>query len=167
MAAAGAVSTGGGVISVAGLAVVGGRAAVDVAGGGVGGAARSAVRACDDREGEADRAGGRTGAVCGLAGVGTGAWSAGRVTVPRRLKFCSSLGPIVFGEGEFEVGGGGAGVDADWASAAAGATVNAVAANVAPTRKIAFIRSRSQVIAAPRRAPANARRVPFIQAVGG
>ena len=52
---------------------------------GAGAAATGAARVCGVRE--VVNAGGRTGAVCGLAGVATGGWSAGRVTVPLRLKF--------------------------------------------------------------------------------
>jgi hypothetical protein len=63
------------------------------------------------------------------------------VTVPLRLKFWSSLGPIVPGVVELVVGAG-AGV-AVWASAGAGAATTAGATKTAATRKIALIRSRS------------------------
>ena len=104
-----------------------------------GGAARSTVRV---RGGAAVRA---AGPVCDRATVGAGACSAGRVTVPLRLKFCNSLGPIVTGFVEFDVGAG-AGVGlwagAVWAGAAAGAPAKAAANNAVSTREIAFIRSR-------------------------
>lgn len=106
-----------------------------------GAATRSVLRDCGGREGDDANAGGRTGAVCGLDGVATGGWSAWRVTVPLRLKFWSSLGPIATGFVELDVGAGaGVGVVVLWAKATAGA--KAAAKNTAPARKIAFIRSR-------------------------
>jgi hypothetical protein len=105
------------------------------------GAARSTVRACGARDDVVVSGGGRTAAVCGLAGVDTAGWSAWRVTVPLRLKFWSSLGPIVPGVVELVVGGG-AGV-AVWANAGAGARDTAHATNIKVSRKIALIRSRS------------------------
>jgi len=90
--------------------------------------------------------------------------------VPLRLKFWSSLGPTGTEVVELEVGAGdGVGVGAVWASAVTGAPAKAAAMKTAPARKIAFIRSRSSVIAAhsPPRAMAIARRVPKIQALGG
>jgi hypothetical protein len=65
------------------------------------------------------------------------------VTVPLRLKFWRSAGPIATGDWELVVVEGvgvGVGVGVVWASAMAGA--NAAATNTAPARKIAFIRSR-------------------------
>src|SRR5206468_1167438 len=111
---------------------------------------------------------GRTEPVCGLAGVGAGGWSAGRVTVPFRLKFLSSLGPTVSVAGVLVVGAG-AGAVVLCASAAAGARDTPHASNTAVPRKIALIRSRSCLIrriTPPRRSPANARCVPSLQALG-
>jgi hypothetical protein len=86
-----------------------------------------------------------------------------------RLKFWSSLGPTVSDVVEFDVGGGvGVGRGAVWASASAGA--NAAAINTAPARKTAFIRSRflrDRRFFPRRRACANARRFPNIQALAG
>ena len=105
------------------------------------GAARSILRVCDCLDGVVLTAGGRTGAVWGRDGVTTAGWSAWRVTVPFRLKFWSSLGPIATGFVELDVGAGaGVGVVVLWAKATAGA--KAAAKNTAPARKIAFIRSR-------------------------
>ena len=108
-------------------------------------AIRSALRGFGARGGAELRAGGRTGAVCGRDGVTTAGWSAWRVTVPLRLKFCSSLGPMATGDVELVVAaGGGVGVCAGavWAGAIAGATAKAAARIAVPARKIAFIRSR-------------------------
>lgn len=68
------------------------------------GTSRSTVRACGSRDGETAKAGGRAGAVCGRAGVDTDGSSAGRVTVPFRLKSLSSLGPTASLVGVFVVG---------------------------------------------------------------
>jgi hypothetical protein len=119
------------------MAVVEGRAEVVVEG-----AVRSATRAWGGREGGAASLGCRTGAACGRAGADAAGWSAGRVTVPFRLKFCSSLGPIVSVTGVLVVGGA-AGAVAVWASALVGATQRVPASNTAIPRKIALIRSRS------------------------
>ena len=108
-------------------------------------ALRSALRGCGVRDGAELRTGGRTGAVCGRDGVTTAGWSAWRVTVPLRLKFCSSLGPMATGDVELVVAaGGGVGVCAGavWAGAIAGAAAKAAARIAVPARKIAFIRSR-------------------------
>lgn len=90
------------------------------------------------------------------------------MTVPGRLKFCSSLGPTVSGAAEFDVGGADVADGAAWASATAGARATAPATKTVLMRKTALIRSRSSVIAAsvPRGEQAIARRVPFIQALG-
>jgi hypothetical protein len=103
---------------------------------GAGGAGRSTVRVCGALEGVVPSTGGRTGAVWGRDGVTTAGWSAWRVTVPLRLKFCSSLGPIVSGEVEFVVG---AGVEVLWASASVGAAAKAAATKTALRREIAVI----------------------------
>jgi hypothetical protein len=58
------------------------------------------------------------------------------VTVPLRLKFCSSRGPIASVAEVFVVAG------VSWASAGTGKSVNAPAANAMLKRKPALIRSR-------------------------
>jgi hypothetical protein len=103
-------------------------------------AAPAVVRDSVDLAAEPVTAGGRTGVDCGLVGVGAAGWSAGRVTVPFRLKFLSSLGPIVSAAGVLVVG---ADAGALWASAAAGGSHMAPASNTTIPRKIALIRSRS------------------------
>jgi len=63
----------------------------------------------------------------------------------------------------------GAGIGVLWPSATVGAAANAAATKEILTRKIALIRSRSLMsrrFTPPRRATANARRVPDIQALG-
>jgi len=108
-----------------------------MAGDGVGaGAARSTLRVCGCLDGVVLSAGGRTGAVWGRDGVTTAGWSAWRVTVPFRLKFWSSLGPIVSGLVVFVVG---AGVEVLWASASVGAAAKAAATKTALRREIAVI----------------------------
>jgi hypothetical protein len=62
----------------------------------------------------------------------------GLVTLPVRLKFCSSLGPTAVGAGVFVVGDWAV----SWASAGAGASQTAPATKTAVPRKIALIRSR-------------------------
>jgi hypothetical protein len=107
---AGVLSTGGAATGAGvGLGVV----ALGVA---FGGAARAAVRGCCD---PMLSEGGRTGTVCGRADVGAAVTSAGRVTVPLRVKFWSSLGPMASVAGVLLVGGG-ADVCAAWANATAG-----------------------------------------------
>src|SRR6185312_9961685 len=64
--------------------------------------------------------------------------SAGRVTVPPRLKFWSTLGPTE-SAGAVVAGGGGGG----WASAIAGASISPTASNGLPKRETALICSRS------------------------
>lgn len=103
---------------------------------GVGGAARSTAWVCGGLEGGELSTGGRTGAVWGRDGVTAAGWSAGRVTVPFRLKFWSSLGPTVSGEVELVVG---AGVEVLWASASVGAAAEAAANKTAVRREIAVI----------------------------
>ena len=69
--------------------------------------------------------------------LGTGGWSAARVTVPLRLKFWSSRGPIASVAGEFAFGG------VSWANAVIGASESTPASNTYPKRETAFICSRS------------------------
>jgi hypothetical protein len=73
-----------------------------------------------------------------VAGAGAG-WSAGRVVVPGRLKFCNSRGPIASVAGVLLV----AGSVAFCASTEAGANDSTPASNTAIPRKTALIRSRS------------------------
>jgi hypothetical protein len=104
------------------------------------GAGRSTAGVRVEREDEVTKAGVRTGVVCGrAAGVVGGGWSAGRVTVPLRLKSCSPAGPTVSIAGVFVVVCDGTA----WASATEGVSHAAPASNIGNTRKFALIRSRS------------------------
>lgn len=125
---------GGGLI----VATVAGGAARNGAGAGATGVARLGGRDSGALDGVVVNAGARTGLVCGRAGVGIAWGSAGRVTVPFRLKSLSSLGPIVSFAGVLVVGAGAA-----WPNTATGPRPNAAAAKVLAPRKIALIRSRS------------------------
>ena len=104
------------------------------------GAGVAATRVLAGREGSvAETAGCACAFGCGFfaAGCGTG-WSAGRVTVPLRLKFWRLPGPTALGsEGVEEAG-------ACWAGATAGASASAVPTNAFPKRENALIRSASQ-----------------------
>jgi hypothetical protein len=82
--------------------------------------------------------------VAGAFAAGAGAdWSAGRVVVPGRLKFCNSRGPIASVAGVLL----GAllfwGSVVFWASAEPDTSHNSPATKTAIQRKIALIRSRS------------------------
>ena len=70
---------------------------------------------------------------------GTATGSAVRVTVPFRLKFCRSRGPIASVAGVFV---GLAAVVASWASAGSGPSDSPTAKTATPKRQTAFINSR-------------------------
>ena len=133
-----AVAAGGGAMSVAaigcgsGLACAVDRWAVPVARRV--GVELSAVRRAVSRE----AGGGAVGcwAAAGRSAAGCcGGWSAGRVTLPCRLKFCSSRGPIVSAAGALVVG-------ASWASAATGASSS-------PAVKPAIVKRQAPLIHSP------------------
>ena len=91
-----------------------------------------------------------------VAGWATGGWSAARVTVPLRLKFWSSRGPIASVAGESLFGG------VSWANAVIGASESTPASNTYPKRETAFICSRSARDS--RRFPRRDRHMPAVRA---
>jgi len=132
----------GGVTIGAGVrpAVVSRAPALAGAGEGVGEATRAALRDCGEPADEVLSEGRRTGAVRGRADVGAAVTSAGRVTVPLRVKFWSSLGPMVSVAGVL-LAGGGADVCAAWASAAAGESHSPAVEAAIAKRQAPFIPS--------------------------